>query len=804
MKAYREHLWLKLRRLLVDGELSAQILRLSKSSGTSSQSGLIMIQIDGLSKLQFEKAIERNEMPFLKKLRDQQKYVLHNFYTGVPSTTPAVQGELFYGVKQVVPAFYYFDRLANRPFRMIEWKAVEEIEKRLEKKGKGLLEGGSSYSNIYSGGAKETHFCASSLGISKIWKKVNPLRFVLFIFVHMVTLLRMLILTVWEIVLSLFGFFKGIWKRENLMVELRFIFLRVSICIVLRELIVLGARIDIARGLPIIHLNLLGFDEHAHHTGPSSKEAHNSLRGIDHAIQTIYSAALHSSRRQYDVWIYSDHGQDDVNSYHAAQGKTVSEAVRKIYDKFLKEKKINFENSPSKAQSFTDRGIQFSRASYLGHWYQRRVSKVALEEHLVFKNSEIFTTAIGPTAQVYVKQDLTFKEKQTLAKRFVYQANVPLVLVPNEEGKIHAWNNQGEFILPEQSAEVFGSKHPYLTEITSDTVELCRHVNAGEFTLCGLIPGEKPLSFPLEYGAHAGPGIEETNAFALLPSDAYFSKEKNYLTISDIRNKALRFLGRDTDTEYSAYKKLKLPKSTIRLMTYNVHSCVGIDGKLSPERTARVIARHEPDIVALQELDSGRHKTQKMDQPHLIAKHLEMLYHFHPAIDIEGGKYGNAILSRYPIECIAAKKLPSLANRYYYEPRGALWVNIKINNFSLNVINTHLGLHHLEANKQAKALLSEEWLNHPDCSGPVILCGDFNSPPNSTCWKILNEKLQDAQLRLEQRRRKYTWFSQFPIRSIDHIFVSPNIEVLNVEVPRTNLDQQASDHLPLIIDFKIV
>ena len=68
MKRYKEHWWLKLRRLTVDGELSARILRLPKSAGTSSQTGLIMIQIDGLSKTELEKAFNRQETPFLHKL----------------------------------------------------------------------------------------------------------------------------------------------------------------------------------------------------------------------------------------------------------------------------------------------------------------------------------------------------------------------------------------------------------------------------------------------------------------------------------------------------------------------------------------------------------------------------------------------------------------------------------------------------------------------------------------------------------------------------------------------------------------
>jgi len=598
-----------------------------------------------------------------------------------------------------------------------------------------------------------------------------------------------------------------VWHKENLWIEFKFIFLRVSICVILRELITLGARIDIARGLPIIHLNFFGYDEHAHHRGPSSMDAHKALKGIDQAIETIYTCALHSSRRQYDVWIYSDHGQDDVASYHAVHGSTVSKMVKKIYADFQSDKNLETNLDRLDLNNAEDVGVQFTRASYLGSWFEK-LSIIKKEDLIIFKNSDVFVSAIGPTGQVYFKNQLTSAEKRELAQHFVHQGHIPIVMLPEENGKVRAWNKAGEFVLPENASEVFGAEHPYLKEISKDMIELCHHKHAGDFTLCGWVPNGKPISFPLEYGAHAGPGIGETDALAILPSDVFFpSINETYLTTKDLRKAALKFLNRADDAEeiyaHSASNKIIHSKTTFRLMTYNVHSCIGIDGKLSFERIARVIARHEPDIVALQELESGRKRTYAMDQPHLIAKQLEMLYHFHPAIDIEEEKYGNAILSRCPIDYVAAKKLPSLMNKYHHEPRGALWVSVKIHNSTLNIITTHLGLNQLEACQQARNLISEDWLTHPQCQGPVILCGDFNSSPRSSCWKILNRKLKDAQLKIHPKKHRATWFSQFPVRSIDHVFVSPEIEVVGIQVPWTHLDRQASDHLPLIMDFKI-
>ena len=89
--------------------------------------------------------------------------------------------------------------------------------------------------------------------------------------------------------------------------------------------------------------------------------------------------------------------------------------------------------------------------------------------------------------------------------------------------------------------------------------------------------------------------------------------------------------------------------TTFTLMTYNVHSCVGKNGKASPSLIAEVIAHYNPDVAALQELDIGLIRSGRIDQAQIIAKDLKMDFHFHPSLSIEKGHYGNAILSRHPM-----------------------------------------------------------------------------------------------------------------------------------------------------------
>jgi hypothetical protein len=95
----------------------------------------------------------------------------------------------------------------------------------------------------------------------------------------------------------------------------------------MRELSVIGAKIDINRGLPIVHVNFLGYDEQSHRRGPHSRFAHWTLKGIDDAIKRLWRAADRSLWRHYDVWIYSDHGQVTSLPYQQQQGQTIDEAV---------------------------------------------------------------------------------------------------------------------------------------------------------------------------------------------------------------------------------------------------------------------------------------------------------------------------------------------------------------------------------------------------------------------------------------------------------------------------------------------
>ncbi len=788
----------RLRRNLSRSIWLARLLQLPVSEGAPTRPGLIMIQIDGLSQPQFERALKRRELPFLHRLIKREHYQLHAHYSGLPSTTPAVQAELFYGVKAAVPAFSFRDHESGRIVRMYEPDAAARVEAMYTGTDhEPLLKDGSAYSDNFTGGAAESHFCPSSMGWGPTLRAANPLVLLAFLLSNLYSFLRVAVLLLLEFGLALVDFVRGVSRGHTFARELKFIAARVGISILLRELCVIGGKIDIARGLPIIHINFLGYDEQSHRRGPRSLFAHWTLKGIDNAVARLWRAANHSEWRHYEIWIYSDHGQAKVTSYHKVQGYNLDEAVIEAFGKLSA--------STSIVHSKNVGSVQTQRVHFLGGKNIQRLFSVLSMNGEDTDEHQPVIAALGPVGHVYAPQPLSVDERDLIARELAHTHKVPIVLTKESPGMVYARTDVGDFHLPQDRAELFGAQHPFIDAIGEDLVRLCEHVDAGDFVLLGWREGILPLTFADENGAHAGVTPDETNGFALLPVDAPLTaREYAYLRPTDLRNAALQLLGRSSHKSI-ATRSMSVGAATdiLRVMTYNVHSCIGMDGKLDAERIARVIARANPDVVALQELDVGRARTEGIDQAQLIARYLEMEFHFHPSLHLEEEHYGDAILTHLPLRLIKAGPLPGLADKPQLEPRGALWVAIDLHGTEVQVINTHLGLYPRERKAQVDALLGSDWLAHEQCRGPVLLCGDFNALPSSSVCRQLGSRLKDVQTKARNHRPQGTFSSRFPSVRIDHIFISPELHVTGIEVPASELARTASDHLPLLAEVRI-
>jgi endonuclease/exonuclease/phosphatase family metal-dependent hydrolase len=244
----------------------------------------------------------------------------------------------------------------------------------------------------------------------------------------------------------------------------------------------------------------------------------------------------------------------------------------------------------------------------------------------------------------------------------------------------------------------------------------------------------------------------------------------------------------------------------MRIMTYNVHSCIGTDRKLSHLRIAEIIATYDPDVVALQELDLARPRSGGIDQAARIAEQLEMHFHFHPALRIAEEQYGDALLSKSPLRLIRSAQLPRPPRRLIpMETRGALWAAVDFGATELQILTTHLGLLRRERRLQAKALLGRDWTGNPRCLPPAVLCGDFNCLPTSRDYRMFSAAFRDAGRAAGSQSffSKSTFPARWPLLTLDYLFVTNDLDVHHFQIPRTKTTRVASDHLPVIVDIEL-
>ncbi len=240
----------------------------------------------------------------------------------------------------------------------------------------------------------------------------------------------------------------------------------------------------------------------------------------------------------------------------------------------------------------------------------------------------------------------------------------------------------------------------------------------------------------------------------------------------------------------------------LRVMTYNIHSCVGRGKCVSPEVTAEAIRQVNPDVAALQEVDDGIPRTRRLSQARYLSEVLGMEFSFCSTVLHAEGRYGLAVISRYEKEVLRCEHLPTLSP-FRLQRRGALHVALQTPGGRVHVFNTHLSLLSLERRVQLRRLMGEHWLGAVPEGEPVIFCGDLNAGPASPVYRRLASVLTDVQRAGPRwlRRAKATFTSGRPLFRIDHIFVSDHLKVLSSEVPAHCIFRSASDHLPVCADL---
>ncbi|HIA38757.1 MAG TPA: endonuclease [Planctomycetes bacterium] len=239
----------------------------------------------------------------------------------------------------------------------------------------------------------------------------------------------------------------------------------------------------------------------------------------------------------------------------------------------------------------------------------------------------------------------------------------------------------------------------------------------------------------------------------------------------------------------------------VRVMSWNIHRCIGVDRRFKPERIAQCIGHYSPDILCLQEVDRGVPRSRNLYLDHYLADQLDYGYHtWAQAHALTTGAYGNATLSRFPIIKRRAIDL-TIANK---KKRNNLYTRIKIERRSLHLFNWHLGLSAKERSLQVQRLLRCNTHGDLPSSSRIILAGDTND------WRNLlynSAGIADSNYHAwsEHGRRKpiRTFPSTQPIGALDKFFWKGKIDAEHIYPGHTKQTRVASDHLPLVADFTL-
>ncbi len=235
----------------------------------------------------------------------------------------------------------------------------------------------------------------------------------------------------------------------------------------------------------------------------------------------------------------------------------------------------------------------------------------------------------------------------------------------------------------------------------------------------------------------------------------------------------------------------------IRIATYNVHRCRGMDRRVSVPRIADVVARLDADVVAMQEVLRGE-GGETADQVRFLARALGYRFAFNETRKLRGAAYGNATFSRFPI--IFSRDYDISWRRR--ERRGCLRTDVRTTaGVALHVFNVHLGTSMFERPHQIGRLLSQDVLNDFSLRGPRLVMGDFNDWTRSVAASLMGSNFESVDVRLLGRRRTYPGF--FPLLHLDHFYYDAALRLRAFRLHRSKLALIASDHLPLVAEFEL-
>ena len=476
--------------------------------------GVIIVEIDGLAYEVLREAVERGEMPTMKKMIESGDYNLRMWETDLSSQTGASQAGILHGNNEGIVAFRWIEKSnGNQMMQCSGITKVPELEQRISD-GNGLLvDNGASRSNLFSGDTDNVIFTFSKIMdfkklYNKAWYSVfsNPSNFARIIALFLADIIR----EIWSQITHSIRNVRPRIKRG-----IAYIPTRAATNVFMREINTSTLIGDMMVGdVDVAYSTYLGYDEIAHHSGVRDSDAWIALRAMDQQIKHLTDANKYCPR-DYQFVIQSDHGQTNGATFTQRYGETFEDFVKSL----LPEDMTMFAKMTSNDDHFAGDYTPFSR--------KNKKIKKEKEEQQELSDSEVIVLASGNLAMIYLtqwSQRLTYEELNNffpeLIPGIINNEYVGFILVKSQEHGDLAIGKNGTYYLDTDKIE---GENP-LEGFGDNIVRHLKRTSSFEHTPDILVnsfydkEADEVCAFEELVGSHGGAGGDQSKPFILYPS----------------------------------------------------------------------------------------------------------------------------------------------------------------------------------------------------------------------------------------------------------------------------------------------
>jgi len=523
-----------------DGVVQWLSKRQQASGVTDPGRGLVMLEFDGLSYQRLQRAVDQGLMPTVRDMLRDGTHVISLVDCGLPSQTSSCQAGIMYGDNHDIPAFRWYDKDRGKMMVSNHFGDAAEMNAWYAS-GNGLLRGGSSINNLMAGDAAKTLFTMSVLTNRPEDMQRRSLSDFYLFWLNPYLYTRSIVMTVWDIVVEL-G--QGLRQRlRNVQPRINrlhkgYPFLRGLTNIFLRDLSTYMVIMDVIRGVPAVYTTYVGYDEVAHHAGPDTPDAMNTLRGLDTQLRRIRDVVRRKAPRPYDVFLLSDHGQSVGATFEQRYGYTLTEFIEGLVEEDVTVAEVKAtDNSLGYTAALLaeiqgmEENVKMGRiqGAALGRVRQTMQHRLGSDEPPAVMDAQVISCASGNLANVYFDLHAGKVAGHELALAYpglldelVAHPGVGFVISYDLDGVPWVLGKNGQRNLATGEVNDADPLAPYGDPDlrAAQLLYLAQFPHAGDLIVNSTIyPDGQVAAFEGLVGSHGGLGGQQTDAFLFHPAD---------------------------------------------------------------------------------------------------------------------------------------------------------------------------------------------------------------------------------------------------------------------------------------------